>query len=122
MAGPKVHGIATLPIIVLSWIIYTPVIILSKNTFILCLVLFLGFGMDFVDHLSIRRIKKILRGEKGPIKGWINGCTQCAADGTDYILARVAGGKFAYLRKFTLFIVFLILVFPLSLFLAKWLP
>jgi len=71
MAGPKVHAVPTGIIAIIALIIYTPLALLSSSTAILLLVLFLGVFMD-IDHLSIRRIKKIRRGEKGPVEGWVD--------------------------------------------------
>ncbi len=72
MAGPKVHAVPTLILTALAAIFCTPLALLSENSLILILVLFLGLFMDLVDHLSIRRIKKILCGEKEPVPGWVN--------------------------------------------------
>ncbi len=72
MAFPQWHAIPTAIIVIISVICCAPFAFLSGNTLILSLVLFFGVFMDFVDHLSVRRIKKILRGEKGPIPEWTN--------------------------------------------------
>ena len=48
-----------------------PIILLSHETIVILLILGLGFFVDG-DHLSIRRIKKVLRKEKGPMPDWIN--------------------------------------------------
>jgi len=71
MAHPKVHAVPTGMLAIISLVVYTPLALLSHNTLILALVLFFGIFMDG-DHLSIRRIKKILRAEKGPVEGWVN--------------------------------------------------
>jgi hypothetical protein len=69
LALPKWHAIPTVVIGVTSVVAYplsTP-----RNSLILIAVIGLGVFVDG-DHLSIRRIKRILRGEKGPVPGWIN--------------------------------------------------
>ncbi len=40
-------------------------------SFIFGLIILFGLCID-VDHLSFKRIKKILKGEKKPVPGWIN--------------------------------------------------
>lgn len=69
MAAPKWHVLTTAPIAVVSAVAYpatTP-----ENIIILAGIIGLGIFVDG-DHLSIRRVKKILRGEKGPVPGWTN--------------------------------------------------
>lgn len=69
MAAPKWHAIPTAVFATASAIAYQPTS--PKNLFILVAVVGLGFFVDG-DHLSIRRVKRILRGEKGPVPGWTN--------------------------------------------------
>lgn len=72
MAHPKWHMIPTLVISGTEVAINPPTSILSEGSFILAGVVILGFFVDG-DHLSIRRIKKILQGkEKGPVVDWVN--------------------------------------------------
>ncbi len=72
MAHPKWHAIPTTILTIISICCYMPLAILSDNTLVLLLVMGFGVFMDFIDHLSVRRIKKILSGQKGPVEGWIN--------------------------------------------------
>jgi len=71
MAAPQWHAIPTLVLVSLYILVITPLALTSKDTASLILAVIFGILID-ADHLSIRRIKKILRGEKGPVPGWIN--------------------------------------------------
>lgn len=69
MAAPKWHALATTPIAIVSTVAYP--LTTPENIIVLAGVVGLGIFTDG-DHLSIRRVKKILRKEKGPVPGWIN--------------------------------------------------
>lgn len=71
MASPKWHTIATLPLVIITLCLDLPLILTSKSLLVLILVILFGIGLD-IDHLSIRRIKKLLRGEKEPLSNWVN--------------------------------------------------
>jgi hypothetical protein len=69
MAAPQWHAIPTAVIAAATAVVYPPTTL--PNLFVLGAVVGLGFFVDG-DHLSIRRIKRILRGERGPVPGWVN--------------------------------------------------
>lgn len=78
MAHPKWHFWPTLILCGVSAVVYTPMVLYSHNTFSIIGVWLFGFFMD-LDHLSIRRIKKIYgvirfkrKEAKGPVEGWVN--------------------------------------------------
>lgn len=70
MAGPKTHAVPTVVLMAASAFIYTPMVLVSKNSLVLFLVLFFGVLIDFVDHFSIRRIKKLAKDDMEPVEGW----------------------------------------------------
>jgi hypothetical protein len=69
MAAPQWHAVPTAVIAIASAVAYPSTTL--ENIIVLAGVVGLGILVD-VDHLSIRRVKKILRGEKGPVPGWTN--------------------------------------------------
>ncbi len=71
MAHPKVHAVPTLVLALVYMLVVGPLALMGRDVIIVMLVLFFGIFMDG-DHLSIRRIKRILSGQKGPVPGWIN--------------------------------------------------
>ncbi len=71
MASPIFHLIPTGILISIYFLCAVPFMLISKNTLILLLILAFSLLID-IDHLSIRRIKKLLRGERKPIQGWVN--------------------------------------------------
>lgn len=71
MAKPKWHVLATTPIAVVAAVKHLPQDIISRESAILISAVLLGVFID-VDHLSIRRIKRIIAGQKGPVADWIN--------------------------------------------------
>ncbi len=71
MAHPKVHAIPTFALALLYLLVIGPFALIGKDIVVVALVVLFGVFMD-ADHLSIRRIKKILIGQKGPVEGWIN--------------------------------------------------
>ncbi len=71
MARSRCHAIPTGIIFILVVLICPPLAIFSENALIAAAVIFFGFFVD-LDHLSIKRIRKILRGGKGPIENWVN--------------------------------------------------
>ncbi len=71
MAHPKVHAIPTFLLALLYVLVVGPLALMGRDVVIVILILFFGVLMD-ADHLSVRRIKKILSGQKGPVEGWIN--------------------------------------------------
>lgn len=71
MAHPKVHVIFTFALALLYLLVVGLFVLAGKDVVIVILVVLFGVLID-ADHLSIRRIKKILSGRKGPIEGWIN--------------------------------------------------
>jgi len=71
MAHPKWHALPTFVLVGIYVLLVAPFALLSREVFIAILTIGLGIFMD-ADHVSVRRIKKILRGEKGPVPGWVN--------------------------------------------------
>jgi len=66
MAGPMVHAGVTLPISIIA------ILIGGWHWSIQVSIWYLGVFMDFFDHFSVRRLKKLLQGEKEPIANWTN--------------------------------------------------
>lgn len=62
MAGPMVHTIGTLPWFAL-WYFY------SQSALNFVCILFFGVLLDFVDHFSMARLKKLAEGDTEPIEG-----------------------------------------------------
>lgn len=73
MAHPKVHVISTHTLALVYLLGVGPLALRcnGQDVMVVALVVLFGILID-ADHLSIRKIKKILRGEKGPIPGWVN--------------------------------------------------
>lgn len=74
MASPKVHFWPTLILSGVYFFVFCmiPLFTLGNREILITFLIFgFGFLID-IDHLSLRRIKKILRGEKGPVSGWVN--------------------------------------------------
>lgn len=73
MAGLRVHIISTGILTGLYLLICTVLTALLPQSDIWQLLGIFGLGIliDF-DHISIRRIKKLLKGDRTPFKGWTN--------------------------------------------------
>ena len=71
MAGPKTHAGPTVVLMAASAFVCTPMALVSKNSLVLFLVLFFGVLFDFVDHFSVRRIRKLAKGDVEPVENWI---------------------------------------------------
>lgn len=71
MAHPKWHTLPTLVLAGLCLFATMPLVLMSMEAVVAGLVIFLGVFID-IDHVSVRRIKKILRKDKGPVSGWVN--------------------------------------------------
>lgn len=71
MAHPQWHVLPTAVVGGFSCVFYRPLKIWGKNTLVILLVI--GFGLlTDIDHLCLRRVKKLLRGDISPVEGWIN--------------------------------------------------
>lgn len=71
MAYPKWHIVPTAVIGGAYWFFHRPLKAWSRDTLVLLLIVGFGVLLD-VDHLSIRRVKKLLRRDRSPIEGWVN--------------------------------------------------
>lgn len=69
MAAPQWHAIPTALIATASAMTYPPTT--PENIIILSGVVGLGIFVD-VDHVSVRGVRRILKGVKGPLPGWVN--------------------------------------------------
>jgi len=79
VARPKWHIPPTMVLIAISIVCYTPLALVNENALVLFSVLVFGVIMDYIDHLSIRRLKKLYKvlvlkqkEAKGPVEGWVN--------------------------------------------------
>lgn len=69
MALPQTHAVATAPIAVVSLWLYP--LKTSEDVAIFVGVIFFGIFLD-ADHLSVRRIKRIIDGDWTPLEDYIN--------------------------------------------------
>lgn len=79
MAAPKWHLGPTLILSIMSVTIYSPLSLASRNTMIIASIFVFGVLVDYIDHLSIRRLKKLYKviflkqkEARGPVEGWVN--------------------------------------------------